>query len=204
MRRIVPAAAVIALLVLFMGACSNDANSGLDRDWLAVLHHKKAATSPQASPRQKQIYADTLGAFVQQHPQHSRARAVYERIQLDFARELASIGRYQDAIRFYRAVLAHDPGNAEAVRGVADAVDRLAVSHNKLLALEKGMSQHQVAQLLGKPIPGWTSKHEHAEVTNESWYYRTREGGIAGVYFRDGVLVAAEATANEKVAPLTR
>lgn len=200
MSRIVPAAAVILLLA----ACSNDANSALDRDWLAVLHHKKAAVAPQASPRQKQIYADTLGAFVQQHPQHSRARAVYQRIQLDFARELASIGRYQDSIRFYRAVLAYDPANPEAARGVADAVDHLAVTRSKLLALEKGMSQHQVAQLLGKPIPGWTSTHEHAEVTNESWYYRTSEGGIAGVYFRDGVLVAAEATAHEKVAPLTR
>lgn len=204
MRRIVPAAAAILLLPLFVAACSNDANGTLDRDWLAVLHHKKAAAAPQASPQQKQIYADTLGAFVQQHPQHSRARAVYQRIQLDFARELGSIGRYQDAIRFYRAVLAHDPGNAEAVKGVADAVDHLAVSRSKLLALEKGMSQHQVAQLLGKPIPGWTSKHDHADVTNESWYYRTSEGGIAGVYFRDGVLLAAEATAHEKVAPLTR
>jgi len=200
MSRIVPA---VVVLLLF-AACSNDANNALDRDWLQVLHHKKAADSPKASPVQKQIYADTLGAFVQQHPQHSRAREVYERIQIDFARELASIGRYQDSIRFYRAVLAHDPANPEAARGVADAIDRLAVARTKLLALEKGMSQHQVAQLLGKPIPGWTSKHEHAEVVNESWYYRTSEGGIAGVYFRDGVLVAAEATAHEKLAPLTR
>lgn len=200
MRRIVPAAAVLFLVA----ACSGDTNSALDRDWLQVLHHKKAAVSPKASPREKQIYADTLGAFVQQHPQHSRARAVYERIQLDFARELASIGRYQDSIRFYRAVLAHDPANPEATKGVADAVDRLAVPHTKLLALEKGMSQHQVAQLLGKPIPGWTSKHERSDVVNESWYYRTSEGGIAGIYFRDGLLVAAEATAHEKLAPLYR
>jgi hypothetical protein len=200
MRRFVPAAAVL----LFLAACSGDANSALDRDWLQVLHHKKAAAASTASTQQKQIYADTLGAFVQQHPQHSRARAVYERIQLDFARELASLGRYQDSIRFYRAVLTHDPDNAEASKGVADAVERLAVPHSKLLALEKGMSEHQVSQLLGKPIPGWTSKHERSEVVNESWYYRTSEGGIAGIYFRDGLLVAAEATAQEKFAPLTR
>jgi hypothetical protein len=200
MRRYAPAVAVF----LVFAACSGDTNNALDRDWLQVLHHKKAAVSPKASPHEKQIYADTLGAFVQQHPQHSRARAVYERIQLDFARELASIGRYQDSIRFYRAVLTHDPSNAEATKGVADAVDRLAVPHTKLLALEKGMSQHQVAQLLGKPIPGWTSKHERTDVVNESWYYRTSEGGIAGIYFRDGLLVAAEATAHEKLAPLTR
>jgi hypothetical protein len=200
MRRIAPAVAVLVLLA----ACGGDANSALDRDWLQVLHHKKVATSPSASPQQKQIYADTLGAFVQQHPQHSRARAVYERIQLDFARELASLGRYQDSIRFYRAVLTHDPDNAEAAKGVAYAVEHLAVPHSKLFALEKGMSEHQVAQLLGKPIPGWTSKHERSDVVNESWYYRTNEGGIAGIYFRDGLLVAAEATAHEKIAPLTR
>lgn len=200
MRRIAPAAAVLVLLA----ACGGDANSALDRDWLQVLHHKKVAAAPSASPQQKQIYADTLGAFVQQHPQHSRARAVYERIQLDFARELGSLGRYQDSIRFYRAVLTHDPDNAEAAKGVAYAVEHLAVPHSKLFALEKGMSEHQVAQLLGKPIPGWTSKHERSDVVNESWYYRTNEGGIAGIYFRDGLLVAAEATAHEKIAPLTR
>jgi hypothetical protein len=199
MRRIVPAAAALLLIA----ACSNDGTGALDHDWLRVLHHKKAAVSPQASQHDKQIYADTLGAFIAQHPQHSRARQVYQRIELDFARELASIGRNQDAIRFYRAVLAHDPANAEAMRGVSDAVDRLAVPRPKLLALEKGMSQHQVAQLLGKPIPGWTSRHERPDVVNESWYYRTSEGGVAGVYFRDGVLVAAEATSHEKIAPLT-
>lgn len=199
MSRIVPA----VLAVLLTAACS-DGGGALDHDWLRVLHHKKAAVSPQASQREKQVYADTLGAFVQQHPQHSRARQVYQRIQLDFARELAAIGRYQDAIRFYRAVLANDPTNAEATRGVAEAVDRLAVPRPKLLALEKGMSQRQVAQLLGKPIPGWTSKHDRGDVVNESWYYRTSEGGVAGVYFRDGVLLAAEATSHEKIAPLTR
>jgi len=200
MSRIVPA----TVAVLLLAACSNDGSGSLDHDWLRVLHHKKAAAAPEASPREKQVYADTLGAFVQQHPQHSRARQVYQRIQLDFARELAAIGRYQDAIRFYRAVLANDPANREAAHGVADAVDRLAVPRPKLLALEKGMSERQVAQLLGKPIPGWTSKHERPDVVNESWYYRTSEGGIAGVYFRDGVLVAAEATSQEKIAPLTR
>jgi tetratricopeptide (TPR) repeat protein len=199
MSRFVPA----VLGVLLMAACS-DGGGALDHDWLRVLHHKKVAVSPQASQREKQVYADTLGAFVQQHPQHGRARQVYQRIQLDFARELAAIGRYQDAIRFYRAVLANDPANAEAARGVADAVDRLAVPRPKLLALEKGMSQRQVAQLLGKPIPGWTSKHDRGDVVNESWYYRTSEGGVAGVYFRDGVLLAAEATSHEKIAPLTR
>ena len=189
---------------LLFAACGNSDSADSQNDWLHVLRHKKAAVSQSATPQQKQAYADTLGAFVQRHPTHSRARAVYERIQLDFAHELAALGRYQDAIRFYRAVLANDAANAEASRGLADAVDRLAVSRQKLLALEKGMSQRQVAQLLGKPIPGWTVKNENRDPAIEAWYYRTIEGGVAGVYFRDGELFAAEENSHEKLAPLMR
>ena len=150
------------------------------------------------------MYADSLGAFVRNHPTHSRAREVYEHIQLDFARELAFLGRYQDAIRIYRAVLAHDPQNVAALRGLGDAVDHLAVSREKLLALRKGMSQRDVAHLLGKPIPGWQVRNDRPDTTIESWYYRRIGGGIAGVYFRDGVLFAAEENSQAKVAPLVR
>ena len=198
-----PLAVCAALLVL--AACGSDSDSSdSQRDWLHVLSRKKAALSQTATPRDKQVYADTLGAFVQKHPTHSRAREVYQRIQLDFARELASIGRYQDAIRFYRAVLNADPANTEASQGLSTAVDRLAVSRGKLLALEKGMSQHDVAQLLGKPIPGWKVKTENRDPAIEAWYYRTTEGGVAGVYLRDGELFAAEENSHEKLAPLTR
>jgi hypothetical protein len=188
---------------LVLASCGGAGTTDLDHEWLRVLHHKKAAVSPNASTREKQVYADTLGAFVAQHPQHSRARAVYERIQLDFAHELASVGRYQDSIRFYRAVLAHDAANREASTGISEAVDRLAVPRHKLLALEKGMSERQVAQLLGKPIPGWKSHNDRGETVIDSWYYRTTEGGVAGVYFRDGVLFAAEAASHARLSPLT-
>ena len=191
--------------MLLLAACGAGPDSDTQqRDWLHVLSRKKAAVAPAASPKDRQVYADTLGAFVQKHPTHSRARGVYQRIQLDFANELASLARYQDAIRFYRAVLTADATNIEATRGLANAVDRLAVSRPKLLALEKGMSQHQVAQILGKPIPGWQMKAENRDPAIEAWYYRTTEGGVAGVYFRDGELFAAEQNSHEKLAPLTR
>jgi hypothetical protein len=190
---------------LALAACDAGGDSGEpQRDWLHVLSRKKEALSQSATTKEKQVYADTLGAFVQKHPTHSRGRAVYQRIQLDFARELAAIGRFQDAIRFYRAVLTADPSNTEASRGLAEAVDHLAVSKPKLLALEKGMSEHDVAKLLGKPIPGWTVKAEKRDPAIEAWYYRTTEGGVAGVYFRDGELFAAEQNSHEKLAPLTR
>jgi hypothetical protein len=201
MRRPLLACAA-AMVFAACGAGSDSADS--QRDWLHVLSRKKAAMAKPSSTQEKQVYADTLGAFVQKHPTHERARAVYQTIQLDFAHELASLGRYQDAIRFYRAVLTADATNVEATMGLADAVDRLAVSKAKLLALEKGMSQHDVAKILGKPIPGWKVKTENRDPAIEAWYYRTSEGGVAGVYFRDGELFAAEENSHEKVAPLTR
>jgi tetratricopeptide (TPR) repeat protein len=185
-----------------LACCAGDDPSDSSHEWLHVLRHKKAAVAPNATPEQKQAYADSLGAFVQAHPTHSRARAVYERIQIDFANELASLGRYQDAVRFYRAVLLHDPANADAQRGLADAVARLAVTRDKLLQLERGMSQRDVAKILGKPIPGWTSRLERRDSVVEAWYYREVGGGVAGVYFRDGELLAAEETSNAKLASM--
>ena len=191
--------------MLLFAACGAGPDSDTQqRDWLHVLSRKKAAVAPAASPKDRQVYADTLGAFVQKHPTHSRARGVYQRIQLDFANELASLARYQDAIRFYRAVLTADATNIEATRGLANAVDRLAVSRPKLLALEKGMSQRDVAHLLGKPIPGWTAKTDRPDCTIEAWYYRTNDRGVAGVYFRDGTLFAAEENSHSKLVPLTQ
>lgn len=196
---------LIVPVAVFLFACGASSDgSDPQRDWMHVLNRKKAATAPSASTQEKQIYADSLGAFVQKHPSHSRARAVYQRIQLDFAHELAAVGRYQDAIRFYRAVLSFDSTNDEARTGLATALDRLAVSREKLLALEKGMSEKTVAQLLGKPIPGWKVSTDRGDVVIDSWYYRTKEGGIAGIYFRDGVLFAADANANAKLSPLSR
>src|SRR4051794_16976849 len=160
---------VLILFALAAISCggSKDASEN-PSEWLHVLRHKQAAAAPNAPVQARQVYADTLGAFVLRHPTHNRARAVYQVIQLDFAKELASLGRYQDSIHIYRAVLVHDPQNATALRGLTDAVDHLAVSHEKLMALEKGMSQRDVAHLLGKPIPGWQVRNDRPDTTIES------------------------------------
>jgi hypothetical protein len=197
---------VLILFALAAVSCSGGGNDASDSpsEWLHVLRHKQAAAAPNAPVQAKQVYADTLGAFVLRHPTHSRAREVYQHIQIDFAKELAALGRYQNAIQIYRAVLVHDPKNAAALHGLADAVDHLAVSHEKLMALEKGMSQRDVAHLLGKPIPGWQLRNDRPDTTIESWYYRRTGGGVAGVYFRDGVLFAAEENSQAKLAPLMK
>ena len=194
----------LVLLIAISASCGVDSGPDHSSDWLRVLNRKKGAVAPNASPVKKQMYADALAAFVTRNPDHPRARDVYRRVQLDFASELSALGRYQDAIRFYRAVLTADPKNAEALRGLNVALDRLTVSRQKLLALEKGMSQRDVARLLGKPIPGWTAKADRPDCTIEAWYYRTNDRGVAGVYFRDGTLFAAEENSHSKLVPLTQ
>lgn len=191
---------VFALVTVVALGCGGNAD-GPDHqtEWRDVLRHKKAASAPAASTKEKQMYADSVAAFVKRHPNHDRAREVFRRMQVEFADELSSVGRYQDSIRFYRAVLGHDPQNERAMQGLRDAVERLAVSREKLVQLEKGMSHREVASILGKPIPGWTVKTRRREATMEAWYYRTRTGGVAGVYFRDGKVFAAEENSHAKI-----
>ena len=198
MRRLL----ILGLFALM--ACSGSDFPDNAPEWRHVLSRKKAAVAPKATARERQMYADSVAAFSKKYPAHGRAREVYQRIELEFARELASLGRYQDSIRFYRAVLNSDPTNAAALRGVADAFDHLAISRPKLLALEKGMSQREVAHVLGAPIPGWTVHTDRRESVIDSWYYRTTEGGVAGVYFRDGQLFAAEENSHTKIVPLSQ
>ncbi|HVS30476.1 MAG TPA: tetratricopeptide repeat protein [Thermoanaerobaculia bacterium] len=189
----------LAIVTLLALGCSAEVAPDHQSEWRDVLQHKKAAVSAEASPRDKQAYADSVSAFLRRHPNHSRAHEVYRRIQLEFASDLAALGRHQDAIRFYRAVLAHDPDNETAQRGLAQAIDQLAVSREKLLQLEKGMSHRQVAQILGKPVPGWTVEKNRAGAVTEAWYYRTTSGGVAGVYFREGKVFAAEENSQAKI-----
>ena len=193
---------VFAGFALLGAACgAGDPPPDHQAEWRDVLRHKPAAVAANASAGHKQLYADSVRAFAERHPNHSRAQEVWQRLQLEFADDLAGAGRYQDAIRFYRAVLANHPENAHARAGLALAADRLAVTREKLLTLVKGMSHRQVANVLGKPIPGWSMKNKRAGTTFEAWYYRTQTGDIAGVYFRDGKVFAAEERSS---APLAR
>src|SRR3954471_24323980 len=116
---------LLILIALAAVSCGGGGSDPADNssEWLHVLHHKQAAAAPNAPVHAKQAYADTLGAFVAKHPTHSRAREGYQHIQLDFAHALPPLGRHQDAIRIYRAVLTHHPKNEAALRGMADSVD---------------------------------------------------------------------------------
>lgn len=195
MRRLL-ACCVTAIALTACGGKSDAVDH--QAEWRDVLERKKAVAAA-ANPESKQAYADSLSAFLRRHPNHSRAREVYQAIQLQFADELLALGRYQDAIRFYRSVLAREPRSVEARRGMTLAIDRLAVTREKLLALEKGMSRRQVANVLGRPIPGWTVATKRRGTHMEAWYYRTTTGSVAGVYFREGKVFAAEENSDAKL-----
>jgi hypothetical protein len=193
---------VCGVLALALVACGGAQSADHQSEWRDVLRHKRAAVAPDATPEHKQVYADSVRAFVEKHPDHGRAREVWGMLQLEFADQLADAGRYQDAIRFYRAVLTHHPESEQARRGLTTAADRLAITREKLLELEKGMTYRQVASLLGKPIPGWSARHRRDGTTFEAWYYRARSGSIAGVYFRNGKVFAAEEESNARLGRL--
>lgn len=193
--RVFPVVSLLALLGA--AACGQqDVQPDHQTEWRDVLKQKEAAAAPNAPVEQKQMYADSLRAFVAKHPHHGRAREVWQRMQLEFADELAEHGRNQDAIRIYRAVLGHEPANEHARRGLAASADRLAITKEKLQSVAKGMSHREVARLLGKPMPGWTAEKRRSSATIDAWYYRTRGGGVAAVYFRDGRVFAAEEASN--------
>jgi hypothetical protein len=191
--------ACVALLAL---ACGGQPPRDHQAEWRDVLRHKAAAVSPDATPEEKQAYADSVRAFVEKHPDHSRAQQVWLRLQLEFADDLAAVGRYRDAIRFYRGIIARHPENDHARRGLAVAASRIAIGRDDLLTLEKGMSHREVARILGKPLPGWKVENRRNGTTFEAWYYRTRTGSIAGVYFRDGRVFAAEEASNARLGRL--
>ncbi len=193
-------APLLAALLLACGGAQTEPDHRAE--WRDVLEHKKAAKSAAATAEHKQVYADSVRAFVQKHPNHGRAQEVWAEMQLQFADDLAAVGRHQEAIRFYRAVLAQHPENDRARSGLALAADRLAVTREKLLALQKGMTHRQVEHLLGKPMPGWSVKHRRAGATMEAWYYPARGGGVAAVYFRDSRVLAAEESSHAQLGRL--
>lgn len=142
--------------------------------------------------RAHQAYIDRLTAFVRSHPDHARARAVYEEAELEFARLLASRGEYDRAIDYYNSVLRTNPYLEEARSELREAEARRFVTEDALAALREGMSRDEVLERLGHPLPGWSRSMRRGDSVVDSWYYRRPDGGVAGVFFKNGRVFAAE------------
>ena len=192
---------ILALTVTV--SCGQTTSRSAADDWRQVLNQKKTAIRT-GNLADKQLYADSVSAFIHVHPGHGRAREVYRRIQLEFARDLSSLGRYQDAIRIYRNVLGRDSADSEARAGLMTAIDHLSVWPEKLARLRPGMTERQVEAILGKPVPGWIARSRQGDAMTEAWYYRRHGGGLASVHFNDGRLFAADDRSEARLVPLGR
>jgi tetratricopeptide (TPR) repeat protein len=186
---------ILLLLAGSMTACGPAGfEDDVHREWRAVLELKKQAESAPDAERAvaRQAWAAALLDFTNRYPEHDRAQTSYKELQLDFARLKASRGRYDEAIRHYRAVLQADPGHETAQAELDLAERRRFVTADAVAALRRGMTKDDVSERIGVPAPGWSRRLERDGTTIDSWYYPRRDGGVAGVFFRNGELFAAE------------
>jgi tetratricopeptide (TPR) repeat protein len=188
------------LLALFFQACGADPDPEL-QEWRSVLAAKEAIekTGPAPAVQARQKYIDTLREFCRRYPAHTRAREVYLAAELEYARELLSGGEYDDAARFFESALRDNPDDADVREEFEQAIRSRFLTRNELVSLRKGMRPEEVAAHLGQPLPGWERSITKTGATITSWYYPRPDGGVGGVYFRNGRLFAAE---YEKSVPL--
>lgn len=189
LRRVAP-----LLLVLSIGSFCRSEPDREPADWRIVLSRKKAVARYEDARvlQARQAYVDALRDFCRRYPTHSRAREVYREVELEFARELLARGDYEQATRFFESALLDDPANRQIQRELAEARRLRFLTPETLERLRQGMRQHEVALLLGHPLPGWERTLRKGNKTVVSWYYRRADGGVGGLFFADGKLFAAE------------
>jgi hypothetical protein len=193
-RKITHLLAVAAFLAVAAGCSPSVLDDPVAAEWRGVMEAKREwqDAAPAHRTAAHQAYIDRLTAFVRSHPDHGRGRQVYEEAELEFARDLATRGEYDRAIAYYQSVLRTNPGHADAQVELEAAERRRFVTPEALGALRSGMTPEEVRERLGQPLPGWSRTMRRGDSTIVSWYYRRRDGGVAGVFFQNGRLFAAE------------
>lgn len=178
-------------LMLLVIACGkrSPAQLVLWRD-VQELHHKSEADPSSLEARQR--YVDALSNFVRAYPADEEASTLYSREELAYARDLVRSGRQAAAIAYFENYLSRDPENSAVREELNTARAQAAIPRERFDDLRKGMSPEEVADLLGKPRPGWTHTITKGKSTYETWYYRKGDGGTASVGFVDGKAWVAE------------
>lgn len=174
--------------VLGVSACSTDAGSEPDpaAEWRKVLALKPDAG---ADAEARQRYADALHRFMAAHPNHRRAREVWDTLELEHARELAASGAPEAAIeRLERMIKRRAATTAEAGELLRTLLEQQHVTTDELELLQLRMPAAQVTERIGAPPRGWKRRTG----AYESWFYRHADGGTAAVHFRNGRLIAVE------------
>lgn len=186
----------LSLAGLVLSACprqSATVNTDVE-EWRLVLHAKKTALKKD-DPATREQYAARLLKFVQDHPDHARAREVYTELEIDLARDLTARGDYDRALQYLRDVQSREPQNRRLQAQLAETLDLESVDPTEVAAVKPGMTFDAVRATLGAPPPGWTRKNG---VRYESWFYRNSAGGTAAVHFDAGRVIAVDYDARRK------
>ena len=183
-------------MLLTVAACADQTakNSppSVADDWRRVLAAKKAAVhAADTDLEARQRYADALLAFIRKHPEHARAREVYDDLQLSFARELAARGEYQSALRYYDDLLSRRNATDIAAER-AEVRSRQSVEPEEIEKLQRGMTTAEVEKLIGRPPKGWQREAQKDRTRYESWFYRTSSGDVVAIHFDNGRLFAVD------------
>ncbi len=189
--------AIALLVVAVVMASTSPEAPELQQQWLSVLGAKKkyqdSVLSGAADKELKrQQWADAVVSFVHLHPDHGRARAVHEEIVLHRARELAAAGRQEEAVSFYRALLARNQNSETPRKELQELLSRKTLTREKISQLRAGMSRREVIGILGEPPVGWTRQTVRGQERSESIYYPAGSGTVAALFFTDDELFAAE------------
>ncbi len=184
-------------LVLFLLALACQAPPVQDptrAEWLRILRLKSDFQKTDAAHAElaRQKWVDALAGFVRSHPDHQRATAVYNQVELEFARELRDTGHDDEALLHYRSILERNPEDSVARQEMDAIVARDRVGRDSFDQLQLGMSRDDVSNLLGHPNPAWTRSSQKGGHQLVSWYYRKSDGGLAAVHFSDDRMIAAE------------
>lgn len=193
---------LILMLVALTSCADGRAKSApaASDEWRSVLATKKAAiVSDDLALRQR--YADQLLGFIRRHPDHARAREVYDDLELSFARELAARGEYAASLRYYDDILERRPDAADIAAERAEVKSRTSVDTAELARLERGMTTREVEQLLGRPPRGWQRTAQKERTRYESWFYRTGSGEVIAIHFDSGRVFAVDPPKSGAVAP---
>jgi hypothetical protein len=191
-------ASVVVVSILLLSRCSPAAEEDdlQQQHWLAVLRLKRSAgsVSRSAGIYTRQLYADALAQFVTRFPTHGRARVVYRSVELEFARQLCALGRYREAVPYYRHLIDTAPSSAsvELRSELETALQRESVTAEKISTIKLRMSEDDVTAILGRPHPEWVKRVEKGSRRTECWYYPARGGGVAAVFFSGGRVYATD------------
>lgn len=181
---------VLAVVTIAVMACRPEPVDTTAEEWREVMAAKRKAMHADLSARQ--AYADRVLKFLHRHPDHARARVVYEDLQLAFARELTARGDHAVALRYYDDLLSRRPKDAGLLAERAAVADLQSVQKEELAGVTPGMSDRQVERILGRPRNGWERELRSGGAQYRTWLYPNDQGGIAAVHFARGKVFAID------------